>query len=78
MKEEVNNSDKEIIDDIIARFDSESLTESDEEIIDIPQVKLFEVIFVLIILRLYEEQQKKGNSALNRMLRQHEVELKGR
>ena len=78
MKEEVNDSDKEIIDDIIARFDPERFAESDEEVIDIPQVKLSEAISALITLRLYEEQQQEGNPTLNRMLRQHEFELKGR
>jgi len=76
--EVIDDSDQEIVDSIIARFEPERLAEDDEEVEYIPHIKLTEALQALETLKLYEEQQEKGDEDFTKTLRYKERALKER
>ena len=73
MKESEN-----IIEHIAAQFDPERDAESDEEDIEQPKIKMSEAYTALQLLRLWEEQQKNGDSSILSFLNKYEQQIQER
>ncbi|KAI4135594.1 MAG: hypothetical protein LQ347_000526 [Umbilicaria vellea] len=65
VKKQVNNSDDDILKQIVSCFEPEKDVETDENVTVISSNTDTEALKVLITLHLYEEQQEDGNCKLN-------------
>ena len=72
----IYDQDKDVFDDIVARYDEEREAESAEEIQVIAKVSVIEALSALSTLKTYEEQQSAGDPALSKALRTRERELR--
>ena len=67
-----------IIEHIAAQFGPERDAESDEEDIEQPKIKMSEAYTALQLLRLWEEQQKDGDSSVLSFLNKYEQRIRDR
>ena len=69
---------EDIIEHIAAQFGPERDAESDEEDIEQPKIKMSEAYTALQLLRLWEEQQKDGDSNILSFLNKYEQRIRDR
>jgi len=76
-EKDVQNTDENLIDQIVVEFGSEFSENLEKKITEIPSIKLSKILQGLAKLKLYEEQQIEFNmnSKLTRTLRKHERKL---
>ena len=77
--EEVEDSSKDLIEHVAELYAGPDRDiETDEEVIEQPQIKLSEVLVALQKLRLYEEQQEDSNRDVIATLSRHERRIQSR
>ena len=69
---------EDIIEHIAAQFGPERDAESDEKNIKQPKIKMSEAYTALQLLRLWEEQQKDGDSNILSFLNKYEQRIRDR
>lgn len=76
VKKQVNNSDDDILKQIVSCFEPEKDVETDENVTVISSNTDTEALKVLITLHLYEEQQEDGNCKLIKLLNRRQQGIK--
>lgn len=72
----MNDSDVDIMKQIVSRFEPEKDVETDEDVTVIPAKTHAEALKALKILHLYEEQQEDGDSKLIQLLNRRQRAIK--
>ena len=77
--EEVENSVEDLIEHVVELYAGPDRdVETEEEVIDQPQIKIDEALVALQKLRLYEEQQEDSNRDIITTLSRHERRIQSR
>src|SRR5204863_3777091 len=78
IEEATTEEPEDIIEHIAAQFGPERDAESDEEDIEQPKIKMSQSYTAVQLLRLWEEQQKDGDSSVLSLLNKYEQRIRER